>query len=120
MDETETAVLIVGVLAACIIVSKFLFRARSSSRQRNYARNLGRDYDVPIAPPLRETWSITLQVDAMASAEEIRRAYRELISKYHPDKMNAMEPAVREHATRRSQEINVAYRAAMQSRMVAE
>ncbi len=63
-----------------------------------------------------ETWPAVLQVDPKADTAEIRRAYRVLISRYHPDKMSAMDPALREQAARRSQEINSAYREALSAR----
>ena len=50
-----------------------------------------------------------LGVSRSASPEEIKRAYRQEISKYHPDRFVNATPAEREYASRRSQRITEAY-----------
>jgi len=49
-------------------------------------------------------------------SEEIRRAYRVLMSQYHPDKVAALGDELKEVAERKSKEITLAYREAMQAR----
>lgn len=50
-----------------------------------------------------------LGVSRTASQEEIKRAYRQEISKYHPDRFASAPPDEREYASRRSQYITQAY-----------
>jgi DnaJ-domain-containing protein 1 len=50
-----------------------------------------------------------LGVSRSASPEEIKRAYRQEMSKYHPDRFANATPAEREYAIRRSQRITEAY-----------
>jgi DnaJ like chaperone protein len=57
-----------------------------------------------------------LQVAPTASAEEIRAAYRQLISQYHPDKVETLGADIRDLARRKSQEITVAYESGLKAR----
>lgn len=50
-----------------------------------------------------------LGVSRSANAEELRRAYRQEISKYHPDRYMNATPEERDYASRRSQYITEAY-----------
>ncbi|HWQ12187.1 MAG TPA: DnaJ domain-containing protein, partial [Roseiflexaceae bacterium] len=50
-----------------------------------------------------------LGVSRAASTEEIKRAYRREISKYHPDRFARSSPEQQEYAQRRSQRITEAY-----------
>ena len=52
-----------------------------------------------------------LGVSRSASADEIKRAYRREIAKYHPDRFVNAEPAKQQYARLRSQSINEAYAA---------
>lgn len=50
-----------------------------------------------------------LEVDRNASAEEIKKAYRRLVSKYHPDKVAHLGDEFKEMAEKRFKEIQQAY-----------
>lgn len=50
-----------------------------------------------------------LQISVSASIEEIKLAYRNMASMYHPDKVAHLAPEFREMAERRMKEINIAY-----------
>jgi len=51
----------------------------------------------------------TFGLNAEASDEEIERAYRRLISQYHPDRVAGAAPEFRRQAERKAREINAAY-----------
>lgn len=61
-------------------------------------------------------WHVVLGVSPSASKDEIRRAYKSLLGRYHPDKAASLSHEMRELAERKSREITVAYRSAMQYR----
>ena len=50
-----------------------------------------------------------LGVSPDASDEEVKKAYRRMAMKYHPDKVEGMGEAVRRSATEKFQAINEAY-----------
>ena len=52
---------------------------------------------------------IVLGVSSDASPEEIKNAYRQLVSKYHPDKVGHLGDEFKELAERRFKEIQSAY-----------
>ena len=56
-----------------------------------------------------KTWWSVLGVSRSASEEDIKAAYRSLMHQYHPDKVAALGPELRELAERKSTEINAAY-----------
>ncbi len=57
----------------------------------------------------RKSPYVVLGVEPGASAEEIKKTYRDLASKYHPDKMEHMGEEFRELAERKFKEIQEAY-----------
>jgi len=52
---------------------------------------------------------IVLGVSSNASSEEIKKAYRQLVSKYHPDKVGHLGDEFKELAEKRFKEIQSAY-----------
>ena len=50
-----------------------------------------------------------LGVQAKASSEQIKKAYRKRIAEYHPDKVQRMAPEIRELAQKRTAELTEAY-----------
>jgi hypothetical protein len=50
-----------------------------------------------------------LGVDRSASAEEVKRAYRQLAAKYHPDKVSHLGEEFRDLAAKRFKEIKAAF-----------
>jgi preprotein translocase subunit Sec63 len=99
MTLVEVAVIVFGLFAGYWVVSKLFFRP--SLRVQ--------------APPVAQEWYQVLNVSPAASAEEIRAAYRQLISLYHPDKVQQLGPELQELATRKSQEITAAYEKGLQA-----
>lgn len=61
-------------------------------------------------------WHDVLNVSPHATADEIRAAYKTLMSQYHPDKVASLGEELRTLAERKSKEITSAYRQAMQAR----
>ena len=61
-------------------------------------------------------WHEVLAVSPQASEEEIKQAYKTLISQYHPDKVASLGQELRDVAERKSKEITLAYRDAMRGR----
>ena len=66
------------------------------------------------APP--SSWHRVLGISEFAGDDEIRSAYRSLISRYHPDKFSNLGEESKALAERKSKEITAAYREAMSSR----
>lgn len=65
---------------------------------------------------LLSDWPRTLGVSARATPDEIRSAYKTLMSQYHPDKVASLGIELRELAENKSKEIGAAYQAAMRER----
>lgn len=61
-------------------------------------------------------WQTVLEVSSDATLAQIRAAYQQKISQYHPDKVATMAGEIRALAEMRSKEINAAYNQAVQSR----
>jgi DnaJ-domain-containing protein 1 len=61
-------------------------------------------------------WARVLELPADASLDEIREAYRRLMSQYHPDKVASLGRELRELAESKSKEISVAYQEALAAR----
>ena len=101
-------VVLVGLYGGYWLVSKLFAGSSSAARPRDAAAD-----GTPAAPG---GWHDVLQVAPTASAEEIRAAYRQLISQYHPDKVETLGPDIRDLARRKSQEITVAYELGLKAR----
>lgn len=56
-----------------------------------------------------KNWYAVLGLTSQASDDEIKKAYRKLILKYHPDRVESADPAVKEQATARFREVQEAY-----------
>ena len=70
----------------------------------------------PVQPPAIPHWTRVLELPPDASVEEIRDAYRRLISQYHPDKVASLGRELQELAEAKSKDIAVAYQAALMER----
>lgn len=89
--------------------------------ESNSAPNGDDDGRQPEPPPdpakltLQEAYQV-LGMTNNATLEEIRQAYRQKISEWHPDKVNTMAKELREFATRMTARINKAYEMIKSSR----
>ena len=70
----------------------------------------------PAQPPAEPHWTRVLELPADASVEQIREAYRRLISQYHPDKVASLGRELQELAESKSKDIALAYQAALMER----
>ncbi len=57
---------------------------------------------------LHKSYSV-LDLEQNATSDEIRRAYREAIKKYHPDKFSSLPLDIRKILEEKAKEINTAY-----------
>ncbi len=64
-------------------------------------------------PPGVPHWTQVLELPADASIEQIREAYRRLVSQYHPDKVASLGRELQELAESKSKDIALAYQAAV-------
>ena len=62
----------------------------------------------PTVDPIEEACRV-LQVNRPFTGEQLRAAYRQRMSQYHPDKVNSLGPEFRELAESKSKEINRAF-----------
>jgi DnaJ-domain-containing protein 1 len=106
MTILEAATVVFGLFAGYWVVSKLFFRSPPPGKS-----------SLPMkAPAPSQEWHQVLQITPTADSNEIRAAYHRLISQYHPDKVEQLGPELKELATRKSQEITVAYEAALRSK----
>jgi DnaJ like chaperone protein len=108
MTLLEAAVIIFGVFAGYWVVSKLFFRPPPV-----------KDAGVSAAPPREantQYWHEVLGVPPAATAEEIRDAYKHLVSKYHPDKVDSLGQELKDLAEHKTREITLAYRDGMRAR----
>jgi len=68
------------------------------------------------APGENAPWHEVLGVSPDATLEEIRKAYEEKSTQYHPDRVAGMGPEFRETAVRLTRRINDAYEEAVRAR----
>lgn len=111
MTLSEGAVIFFGLFAGYWVVSKLFFGsppAKDEPKPASTAAAAGAEpncYDI-------------LGVSAEATADQIRDAYKHLISKYHPDKVDNLGQELKNLAEHKTQQITAAYREAMRLRGV--
>ena len=123
MSGHEIVVVIIGLFAGYWVVSFFgggargRTRSAESSSTHSEARESGADdgHEQP-----KKSWPQILELPAEAGVEEIRSAYRRLVSLYHPDKVASLGPELQALANLKSQQIIDAYRDALRERGAAE
>ena len=70
----------------------------------------------PPGPPPLPHWATVLELAPDAGVDEIRDAYRRLISQYHPDKVASLGRELQELAEAKSKAISIAYQEALAER----
>jgi hypothetical protein len=111
MTFNEGAVILFGLVAGYWFVSKLFFGPTPAKTQPKPAST------APAADAERG-WQEILGVSAQATADQIREAYKRLISQYHPDKVDNLGQELKDLAEHKTREITAAYREAMRSRGV--
>ena len=111
MTLSEGAVILFGLFAGYWVVSKLFFRPPPAKDESKPAGGTP-------AAAFEPGWQEILGVSAEATADQIREAYKHLISKYHPDKVDNLGRELKDLAEQKTQQITAAYREAMRSRGV--
>jgi hypothetical protein len=70
----------------------------------------------PPPAPVPPHWTSVLELPPDAGVDDIRDAYRRLISQYHPDKVASLGRDLQELAEAKSKDIQLAYQAALMER----
>jgi hypothetical protein len=109
MTLSEGAVILFGLFAGYWVVGKLFFRPPPVPDQPKAASAAP---EAAAAPG----WPEILGVSAEATGDQIREAYKHLISKYHPDKVDNLGQEIKDLAKNKSQEITAAYRQGMRAR----
>jgi len=115
MSTSELVVVLFGLFIGYWVVSKFS-GGPSIPRQARPEAGPESARETPRNDPPPSNWHEVLQIAPQADEQEIRKAYKSLISQYHPDKVAALGPELREVCERKSKEINIAYDQAMKAR----
>lgn len=107
MSLTLIVVVILGGGFGYWMVANYIDgRREQAARQAHSQQARG---SVPVASQSGPTWYQVLGIDANASPEKIREAYQQQISLYHPDKVANMGPEIQALASKKAQDINLAY-----------
>jgi DnaJ like chaperone protein len=109
MNLVEIAVVLIGLVAGYWAVSKLFFSDNNGPSATAAPTS-------PAAAPPDPTprWYDILGVASTAGEAEIRNAYQRLVSQYHPDKVEALGPELKDLAIQKTQQITAAYREALQ------
>jgi hypothetical protein len=83
-------------------------QGRSQEGQHRESREGARADKAPSQQGKKDPHAV-LGIDRSASGEEVRRAYRQLAAKYHPDKVSHLGEEFRDLAAERFKEIKAAF-----------
>ena len=103
LDDFLLIMLVFWALDRAINLKGFFREAMGGARTRNKQQQRSQDEDT-VAPPHQ-----VLGVKRNASQQEIKKAYRKLLSQYHPDKFSHLGQEFEDTARRRTQAIIAAY-----------
>jgi len=133
MSGNELLVIVFGLFMGYWVVSRFgagnkagkeqardrFGQDQELQRRREQAEREAEERHPQAEAPPPASWHEILNVPANADAQEIRRAYKNLMSQYHPDKVASLGPELRALCERKTKEINIAYDRAMAERRIA-
>lgn len=130
MTAEEIIFIVAGLLAGYWIVMALLDKISGTSAKtgaeskketfipQEQARHETQDKDINSYDEnhIPANWFKILEIAESASYDQIRVAYKQMISQYHPDKVSQMGSEIRELAAYKSREINAAYDYALKLR----
>lgn len=111
MNFMPLLVIVFGLVFGYWAVS-WLFRNKTPTDARPSGVGTAPSRSAPDVPPAQR-WYQVLGVSPSASPDEIRAAYRHLMSQYHPDKVTSLGIELQVLADRKTKEIGAAYREGM-------
>jgi DnaJ-domain-containing protein 1 len=98
------------ILIIYIAIAYFVFRyVIRTFRQEKHRRSEGSNYQNNRPADTEEEYRQTLGVTAVDSPAAIRKKYKELLAKYHPDKVQHLGIEFQEMAEKKTREIMDAY-----------
>ena len=120
MNRIEYIAVVAGLIVGYLIVNNYLSRPKvqNSTKKNPDSSNQVMEEDFTNKGVVH--WSITLDVSSTATVDEIRKAYKTQMKMYHPDKVAALGNELKELAERKSKDINIAYKRAMNDRGIGE
>jgi DnaJ-class molecular chaperone len=113
MTTTEFFVAALGLIAGCAVVFR-VFPTRQSASSRETASGSQSANSSNHEPP--RAWHEVLNVSPIATLEEIKAAYKDMIAMYHPDRVANLGIELRVLAEQKAKEINRAYQYATRRR----
>lgn len=117
MSVTELLVIVFGLFLGYWVVSRFFSGSSRVGPRSGGTQEAGTEKDAQSSPAgPSPAWHEVLNVSPQATVEEIQHAYNALARRYPPNMAATLSPELRESAERKSKQIAVAYREAMQSR----
>lgn len=124
MSATQIIVIVLGLVTGYAVISALMKKievrpkSRSAESSQGYGDGEARKNERAKRHPEVFPWYVVLDIDQRSSAGEIKRAYKLLMSQYHPDKVARMGVELRQLAELKTQQINEAYRDAMRAASV--
>lgn len=114
MSAMEILVSVIFLAIGYWIVSALMTGKSGADRNAGQSSQGWAERDRSVAPqPSSIGWHEVLGVAPSATADEIRGAYKKLMSQYHPDKVAALGQELRDLAETKSKDITGAYREGM-------
>ncbi|MCG5077492.1 J domain-containing protein [Paraburkholderia tagetis] len=98
---------LVGFWVVGAIIEQFQKKAPKAASSSSSNPGSGPE-EPPRADPIEEACRV-LQLNRPFTTEQLRAAYRQRMSQYHPDKVSSLGPEFRELAESKSKEINRAF-----------
>lgn len=119
-SPAEIGAIVVGLLVGYWAIGAVLLSIKKKSKDgpqdARAERPNGDASSAPPAPPgggAAEPWYQVLGIGPSASISEIKLAYRQKITQYHPDKVASLGEEIKHVAEQMSRQITVAYREGM-------
>lgn len=116
MSGTEILVILFGLFVGYWVVSKFGMGTTKKEPAPAVESEPEPKQESPVNKAETTAWHLILNVSPHATVDQIRRAYKTMMSQYHPDKVATLGDELKALSERKTKEINIAYDQAMQKR----